>query len=59
MHITYCTECGARLTVESEEVKNLRCEDCIAGRSRKRGRHGDSAKLRRNTTSRILKKVKE
>lgn len=60
MLLTYCTTCGARVTVDKEvEEKDVRCADCIAGKTRRSARRGDSAVLRRSTTSRILKKMKK
>ena len=55
MLITYCTECGVRLTTATNNMTAERCQDCVAGRKRRHSRRGDSAILRRQTTTSLLK----
>jgi hypothetical protein len=56
MLITYCTECGVRLTTATNEMSETeRCQDCVEGRKRRHSRRGDSAVLRRPTTGSLLK----
>ena len=60
MHITYCSVCGARMQATSvTKDSEAKCEDCIAGKPRRPTRRGDSAHLKRRSTSRMLKQIKK
>ena len=60
MHITYCNVCGARMQIGDKKASAERkCDDCIAGKPRRSTRRGDSALLRRRSTSRMLKQIKQ
>lgn len=54
MLISFCSECGIRMTLNSATTPESRCKDCIAGRRRRRVRHGDSGAVPRATVNRIL-----
>ncbi|HEY3325159.1 MAG TPA: hypothetical protein VGP72_32195 [Planctomycetota bacterium] len=58
MHITYCKVCGVRVELQTAEEGEPTCPDCLAGKTRRPARRGDSALLRRRTTSRMLKTIK-
>lgn len=59
MHITYCSVCGARVQLKSATPPaEAKCEDCLAGKPPRPSRRGDSALIRRRSTSRMLKQVK-
>lgn len=59
MHITYCSACGVRMQIKTTaHDASMKCEDCLAGKPTHPARKGDSAHLRRRSTSRMLKQVK-
>jgi hypothetical protein len=57
MHITYCSVCGARMQSAASKAADVKCDDCVAGKPRRPTRRGDSAHLRRRSTSRMLKQI--
>jgi hypothetical protein len=60
MIIAYCSVCGGSIKLDSSAAMtdDLVCADCKAGKPRPRSRRGDSAMIKKRTTSRMLRTLK-